>query len=401
MLGNFYNSFKNNNNYQLPQVVLDIISKNLPENYGYVYDEHQKRYIATPIDKDEPQTINISFDSKQISDFPSWAKENPNSMMEYLYRTQTKLKISKAELKCKDGKSYPFAELHKDPFSSKEDIVEEYIFPSPFPAGNAISFETESGKKKDIIIQRVPCDSREYIKMSNIDFPALSLIAFIPDVGCKKQGKISISATPSKAENVFDAVFSLEILKGYLDGSLKINGVTIGKVLPVDPNYDEKSMEDKLNYWNRVLSLQEKTGAKFNPQIKLDPDEIRIFEELSLMFIDGKDISHKAPVEYITVNKDAVEDPSFKKAAIDENNGLALSFINGPEKISLMGTKIKLYTTSLLMGFKIDRVETTEDKARLYIDNASEEPWKLIQRYSLTKSQAKAEQKRMQKTYLI
>ena len=402
MLGDFYNSFKKGkSNFQLPEAVKEIISKDLPENYGYVYSEQLKRYVVAPIDKNEPQTININFDRSQISDFPNWALENPNATMEYLYRTQKSIKINSALLKDKSGKTYPLSELNKDPFSSNEKIVNEYIIPSPFPEGRLVSFETESGKKRDIVIQRVPCDSREYVKMSNIDFPALSLNLYIPDVGCKGPGKINISATPSKADNVMDAVFSLELLKGYVEGTLKINGKRLGKELPDDPNYNIELMDEKLKYWNLVLSLQEKMGVKFNPQIKMDLNEQRLFEELVLAFVYDQDIEYISPANYFTVNKEAIDDPVFKKTAIMENNGLALSFVNGPEKHKLMGANIKLYTVNLLMGFKIDHMEEVEDNTKIFITSAGDSPWKYYKRYALLKREVISEQKRLKENHLV
>ena len=400
MLGNFYNAFKNSSDFLLPKSVQDILSKEIPEGYGYVYSKQLNRYVAAPMNKDEKQQFDISFDGSQIADFPSWAKENPNTIMEYLYRTQRKLKISKAELRGKDGKLYPISVLQQNPFSPQERIVEEFIFPSPFPKGKEVLFETESGKQRKITIRRVPCDSREYIKMSNIDFPALNLQTYIPDVGCKKQGKISIAVTPNKADNVFDAVFSLELLKGYVEGSLKINGNLIGKVLSNDPKYDKNSMNEKLSFWNDIFCLQQKLGVEFNPQIPMDSRELRVCSELATMFIDGKDARYSAPVEFITVNRNVIEDPEFNKSAIKENNGLAISYINGPERIALMGAEFELYTTELMFGFKIDHVEKEGEMAKLYLVNFGAEPWKLIKRCSLSREQAVIEQKRMHDIYL-
>lgn len=402
MLGDFYNTFKNtNSNSQLPEAVMDIISKELPENYGYVYSEKFKRYVAAPLNKRGSQTIDIIFDRSQISDFPVWAQENPNATMEYLYRTQKSIKINKAVLIDKNGKRYPLSELNKDPFSSKEKIVNEYIIPSPFPEGRLVSFETENGKKRDIIIRRVPCDSREFVKMSNVDFPALSLNVYIPDVGCKGPGKINISATPSKADNVMDAVFSLELLKGYVEGTLKINGKSLGKVLPDDPNYSSESVDEKLNYWNLVLSLQEKLGVRFNPQIKMDLNELHLFDELVVAFVYDKDIEYISPTNYLTVNKEALDNPVFKKTAIMENNGLALSFVNGPEIHKLMGANIKLYTVNLLMGFKIDHTEELENNAKIFIINAGDSPWKYYKRFALLKKEVASEQKRLKENHLV
>ena len=401
MLGSFYNAFKDNKEHQLPQAVLDIISKDLPKNYGYVYNKQLRRYFAAPLDKDEKQDIKIDFDFEQISEYPDWAKKDPNSMMEYLYRTQKKLKIKKAELKDKDGKLYSMSDLQKDPFSSGEKVIEEYIIPSPFPEGKKVPFQTKSGKTKEIIIRRVPCESRKFIKMSNEDFPALSLTVFIPDVGCNELGKIGVSVTPSKAETVFDAVFSLELLKGYADGTLKINGVCIGKERFSNPSYDNVAIEEKLSLWNGIMCLQEKLGVSFDPRIKLNTNDLRVLDELVEMFVDGKDKKYKAPVEYLAVNKEAIDDPEFKKNAITDNKGLAFSFINGPRKYVLMGAEFDLFTTELMVGFKIDRVELDEDAAKLYIVNAGDDPWILYKRYSLSRVQADIEQKRMQEAYLV
>ena len=100
------------------------------------------------------------------------------------------------------------------------------------------------------------------------------------------------------------------------------------------------------------------------------------------------------------MNKEAIDDPDFKKISSTDNKGLALSFVNGPPKIALMGAEFELFTIVLMVGFKIIRIETDDDMARLYIINAEENQWMLYKTCAFTRKQAAEEQKRMQKTYL-
>lgn len=401
MLGNFYDVFKkSDSNVPLPKSVLSMLSDELPQGYVYEYDKKLGQYHVVPRNTDVPQQFNIVFDSKEIEDFPEWAKTDPNSMMEYLYRTQKKVRIEKVELKSEDGKTYPFSVLRKQPLEQTVEAAEQFLFPSPFPEGKKVLFKTASGKERYITIRRAPYESREFIKMTNTDFPSISLWALYSENGSNASGKFSVSVTPKKAESVEDAVFSLEVLKGYVDGTLELNGVKLGKLFADNPNYDEKQTEDHIRFWNDLLALEHELNVRFDPRVKLLENDYKLLEELAVMYIDNSDCRYKSPVKYITVNKEAVEDIEFRKNVIEEKNGVALSFINGPDSFTLLGAEFELYTSNLLKGISIESVEEIGDVVRLYIESYGNSEWELYKRYSLTKELVYKEQKRMEKVYL-
>ena len=235
--------------------------------------------------------------------------------------------------------------------------------------------------------------------MENEDFPALSLRALYYE-DKRKSATVSVSATPKKAETVYDARIALEILKGYVEGTLKINGNKIGKMRSPAPDYNKDLLEAQLEFWNGLLLLEEILKVKFNPQTKMSQSDYRLFEELAITFINKQDVKLKEPTSYISVNPEAIEDPAFKKMALEDKNGFALSYISGPIDFTLLEASFRLYSTNVLKGIKVDHVEKENGEAKLYLISAFNDPWVMYKRYSLDEESATKEQERMRSVYL-
>lgn len=400
MIGDFYNAFKRPDDARkLPKSVLDVLREDIPKGYDYEYNEALGRLIAVPKDKSKTQKLKFNIDFGSLDNFPDYAKKSlPNSLLDYAYRSQKPIPLKSAEVEDETGKCYPLDKLTRDVFST-EQASELFLFPSPFPPGKKVLFEMKSGKTKEITIHRVASEEPESTRMENEDFPALSLRAlYFEDK--RRNAKFSISATPKKAETVYDAIIALEILKGYVEGTLKINGNTIGKVLTDDPDYDKDLLEAQLEFWNGLLILESILKVKFNPKAKMEQKDYRFFEELAIAFINKQDVKLKEPTSYISVNPEAVEDPAFIKMALEDKRGFALSYISGPVDANLLEAEFSLYSSNVLLGIKVDHVENEDGETNLYLISALDEPWVMYKRYALDIKSAAEEQKRMQSVYL-
>ena len=400
MIGDFYNAFKRPDDARkLPKSVLDVLREDIPKDYDFEYDEALGHLIAVPKDKSKTQKLKFNIDFGALDSFPDWAKESlPNSLLDYAYRSQKPIPLKSVEVEDENGKRYPFDKLTRDVFSN-EQTSEFYMFPSPFPPGKKVLFETESGKSKEITIHRVASEEPKSTRMENADFPALSLrTLYFEDK--RKNATFSISATPKKAETVIDAIIALEILKGYVGGSLKINGTVVGRVLSAAPDYDKELLEAQLTFWNGLLILEDILKVKFNPKAKMEQKDYRLFEELAIAFIDKQDIKLKEPTSYISVNPEAINDPAFRKMALEDKSGFALSYISGPVGATLLEADFSFYSTNVLLGIKVDHVENEDGETKLYLISALNEPWIMYKRYTLDEESANKEQKRMQSAYL-
>lgn len=400
MIGDFYSVFKRQDNArQLPESVLNVLRQDIPEGYDYEFNEAFGHLIAVPKDKSKTQELKFNVDFGAIDDFPDWARESlPESLLEYSYRAQKTIPLKSVNVKDEKGNLFPLSKLYRDVFSKEHDS-ELFLFPSPFPPGKKVLFETESGKTKEITIRRVASEEPKSIKMQNEDFPALTLWALYYEDD-RKHGKFSISSTPKKAETVNDAIIALEILKGYVEGTLRINGHLIGKVLTEKPDYDKDLLEAQIEFWNNLLALENVLNVKFNPKAKMPQEDVRFIEELAIMFVKNQDVRFKEPSSYISVNSEAIEDPDFKKMALEDKKGFALSYISGPISASLLDASFSLYSSVVITGIKVDHVETIDGEAKIYLNRALNDPWIMYKRYAIDEESVIKEQKRMLSTYL-
>ena len=111
-------------------------------------------------------------------------------------------------------------------------------------------------------------------------------------------------------------------------------------------------------------------------------------------------VRYKEPTTYISVNREAIEDPGFKEVALDEKKGFALSYVNGPDKGTLLGAEFFLFTASVLTGIKVDHIDMIDEEARLYLTRAIDAPWMMYKRYTIDETSVVSEQKRMQHIYM-
>lgn len=120
MFSNFKQAFKKDESKytQIPQAVLDTLSKDLPRGLKYVPLDEQ-HIQAVP---EEGSELKLTFSNLKMK-IPNGLKLNsPDELQEFLYRTQQKVQTDGENIKI-NGETKPITELVKKPFQSKKSYL--------------------------------------------------------------------------------------------------------------------------------------------------------------------------------------------------------------------------------------------------------------------------------------
>ena len=390
MIGDFYKAFsKSQKSRVLPPQVVEVLDKTLPDGFHYVLNEETQSLIAVPINGNEIPPLSTVIDPVKCG-IPQ--DLSPDLWMDYLYRTQKSVQI---ETYIQQGdKKYTAFSLYTDPIrgSETEEQFLQIMMPKEFPEAKPLVFELPNGKSEAIMIRRIPFEDMTHMKFGNVSFPALTIEWVVPDdpelVKSKKEpGRISVSAFPGKALSVQDAIFALQTFRSFRDGSLRVEGRKIGKVLDKSPGTDNEQVDKDISFWESALELEKLLHVQFQPGAEF-PEEDRIFfSELLACLRDRKELTYKSPFSkfHIGIDKKNNEIPL---ESLEGPNANALTFYREYPECTLLGSQFAIFETTMMLDVIISKVVKDEEGngAEIYIRENS--PWTLVKKYALTEKEA-------------
>ena len=390
MIGHFYKAFsKSQKSRILPPQVVEELDKTLPDGFHYVLNEETQRLIAAPISENEIPPLSTVIDPVKCGIPESLS---PDQWMDYLYRTQKSIQI---ETFIQQGdKKYTAFSLYTDPIRGPESEEQflQIMMPKEFPEAKPLIFELPNGKSEAIMIRRIPFEDMTHMKFGNVNFPALTIEWVVPDdpelVKSKKEpARISVSAFPSKASSVKDAVFALQAFRAFKDGSLRIEGRKIGKILDKSLGPDNEQVDNNIFFWESALELEKILHVQFQPGAEF-PDEDRIFfSELLTCLRDRKELTYKSPFSrfHIGIDKKSNEIPI---ESLEGPNANALTFYREYPECTLLGSQFAIFETTMLLDIIISKVVKDEGGNGVEVYISENSPWTLIKKYALTEKEA-------------
>lgn len=383
MIGNFNKTFKESYvSRTIPKKVMANLNKELPEGYTYEHDSETNHLVVKPI-KGKKQKGIFTYSVDSIPDIPDYV--TPQNFLEYLYRSQRTIRID--NIKFNDNKKSISGEaIRVDPLTGegKEEKILHFIKPQPFPAVPDLTFELEDGTKKSIQMRRVPDERMEVFKIQNYSLESLFVEIILYEKDCDKYKKgattITIKAYPEKAKNFDEALLSLKIVRDFLIGKLRIDGIKITN------NSNKKrvtsNIEDTIDFYKKVVALQKLLSVKFRINGVFTEEEGKILSELCASLVDGKTLIYTAPFSHFTI-----ESTPENIESLQENTPMRLSCITGPHEFKLLGTEFFLFKNNLFSDIIIKRKEKKGKKYEIYFSGDTDN-WKLICSYHLSEKEA-------------
>ena len=364
----------------------DNITSGKFDLYGEIVDVNDKTLGDYKITSADNLHGNFKIDKDALRDLPEEIRNNPEAILEYLYRSQMRIKVE--EVQIEDGrKQISLSLLDQNPLlSSNQSIDTQYVLcPLEFPALSPISlkYKDDDGTiyEETIEVERVAYSSMTQIKIISKSFRVLRLVMIISDQG-KEMNKSSFAFTvvPKAANNIDEVVTAMAFAKGFQKGTVQVNGAILKSPSTTSTDIDLSELENRFSFWKKMRLLEECLSTTFSPAYEPTYEDQALYSELCHCLLSGGDLIYRHPFNEFKVPSEHAN--TFKG---DEwNTKSALSFIEDTE-LSFWGEKLKLFSVSVLIGFKIISVITNDgskEMCTIQIDNASNQDFVLIKSYT-------------------
>lgn len=285
MYSDFKRAFKDEPTYktEIPQLVLDVLSADLPKGFKYVDAENGVCRIDT-------EEFVIGIDNIVL---PSSAKEvlpvkiTMSDVWTYLYNAQKKVKVcpdEKGYFKI-NGKLIKAEDLIKCPFENIENYKSEfYLIPHPFPESFIMTIGTEDKKyEMKIPVKRQAYESLDIKKFESADDSPIKLTWFVDEMNDKFT--FNIKTRIENTKTIQEIVDMNYIYNAFVSGKGTISDL----VLPIDADREGKIIsDDVIEFWDKVLEIEKYFDVKFVPGEEITADLVNIINEIYQCYIKRK-----------------------------------------------------------------------------------------------------------------
>lgn len=365
MLGNFQKTFKKRKGICPPEEVIAEIAKDIPQNFDLVPDEEKGIVLVPKAGEEMNGTFTLSDEAKEV------LKNVPKEKWPiYLYRTQKVIDVKDVTIGDK-AKHISIANVGNNPLHDRK-IKNVKLYPKAFPKPFDIGFETEEGNRIEISMQQVVYDSWVESKFENINFEGIKIEMIVHDDDIGKS-RLSYALFPQRAKNVREALLAVQLFKGLLLGTVKVDGIQL-EASVIDTNIDKEQLESNLLFWKNALMIEEKLGINFIPSADFSDEDKTFFAELVECFVNRKYIQWTSPFDHFTVGE-VVSHKEMERTI--GKKGMKYSFLEESPHCTLLGTDFVLYSYSEMKDFVVKSIkwDETGDGAEIYIDSIEGENW--------------------------
>lgn len=352
MLANFEKTFFNKTKSNIPKEITQHLNKTIPNEF--TYETIHNFCVIKPTQPNFKIEMNLDLSKDLIEKFNL---SSLKKIVEFMYRTQRSLKVVPDENGCIkiNNKKINIKDIVKFPLSNDPVRTELRIYPKSFPPPFKLKIEGE-GIVKNIIIQRQPYEDMNKSYFKNIKDLGFELSYLLNEKA--KNIKFSFNLNIKEFNSVKEILDGMKLYRAYLNGNFKLADALLPK-----PQSENKVIDNTIEFWNKILKLEQKLKVKFSPEFPLKEEDVCCIKELYRSLIEEKPYKQYVTVDKIKVK--AVSENSIKKAK-DDNN-LVFSFVK-KLIIKIWGKTISVFCGSVLFDCKIsDVIEIDKDNLDYYL----------------------------------
>ncbi|GAB3042357.1 abortive infection system toxin AbiGii family protein [Virgibacillus ainsalahensis] len=360
MFANFEKAFFKNNEIEekLPEEVIKSLSEQLPDGFAYT-SIGSKAVGVTVQNSPELKVGGLKFVLPE--DLPKDFKPSTtNEILEYIYRTQQKLRLKPDENKniTINETKFKIDDMIKYPLEEKEfENIEMYAVPEPFRSPFKITLYGD-GVSKDLFIQRQPYKDMHKSLFKNIDNNGLVIIYIVDEIENEIQFRFDLNIEDAK--NVQEAIESLKLYYSCLRGTIKVNDYPLPKI-DVDDSEIE-SIFETIKFWEKVIKVEETLSLKFTPKAQIMVSDVTIIEELYRSFVEKKPYK-----EYVDINSFSLEGhEGMDIKDLLETKGLMINFIISSE-IEVFDEVYNLHSVVCYFDFRITDVKSVNQNKTKFV----------------------------------
>jgi len=365
MFANFEKAFfkKNEMDDKIPAEVLTSLGqkRNLPD--GLMYADVGNGACAVFASDTEKMNLK-GFNVEIPNDLPkNFEPTNFHEVMEFMYRTQRKLKVktSKEKVLSLNGKQIHIEDLVQFPLKEAAlDEFELFLDPAPFPPPFTVSLEG-NGVVKQFSMQRQPYPDMNKTKFKSINNPAFEISYILNESNRRLTFTFKYNIEHAK-----DSTEVIEILKLYqacAKQDFKLQGHPFP---PSNANETEsKSIAQIINFWEKIRALEDVLQVTFIPSSKPDRKDVFNIEKLYRSLVEKRPFK-----EYVNITDFTLDvSPGFNGDELLNEDGIVLHYSNR-EEVKVLGVELDLYNIKGYFNFRITHMEplnAEKSKYRLFV----------------------------------
>lgn len=373
MFVDFNKVFENKDQTQLPipQALVTYMNSMLPEGVKYIVDQQGKCVIKA----DGEAIVLEGFYFQPTEEQKNILGDNYSSedIMKYCYNAQKAipLKLEKEGYIIINGKEISIDKISFNPMKPVEYISGTfYMKPMGFPK----PFKLQIGCKeytRDIIVSRVPNDSVN-INVYESEKEEPLYIKYVID-SKKEEFTISISYNLKYAKSIRDIVESTVIYNAYVNGK----GYLCNELLEAKAfnNAPECFDYDSIEFWKKVLKIEEILGVSFIPPDQdVDYETRCIVEQLYQNLINKIPVRGRRVIDSVDGEWKIREEDKFKNSI-----GEKLYFeFEATNVVDLLGVKFELPVLIGVFNAIMSDYKVNDKKMTIYFADESQDKTRYV-----------------------
>ena len=264
---------------ELPQPLVDYMSRSLPEGIKYVADENGNCVITSESGSFEMGGFRFRPTKKQLEILgEDYTRQD---VLNYFYNSQKAipLTLDKEGYILLNGEEIPIEKTSINPHMpvAKDNTKTSYwLIPSKFPEAFPIKIGSDK-YEREIFVSRVPNESVNIMAFeSGCDEP-LKVRYFLNEY--EKSITMNLSLNLIRASTVLDLVQVTSIYNAFIDGKGTLLGCPFGAVSK--GNSANKFDEGSICFWEKVLEIERILKVQFYPpENNVASEDIYLVEQL-------------------------------------------------------------------------------------------------------------------------
>lgn len=366
MLAKFNDAFKKKNTPKIPEALIKLMSKQLPEGYSYIKLD-EETLVLNPNEKDR-MTISIpdlfSILPKEIN------VTNSNEFALYIYNSQQVIEHDGNELII-NGKAFNVEQLIKRPFQNQ--VMDKIILkPEPFP--EPIPIHVSSIKENinlDLYWKRIPSNDIYIQQYGVLGIDGMNINFNLNTRDNSMSMKFNYNFKDEKS--IDSLLTNLKLIRAFKENTILFDGFPLeGEV-----TFQEEEFEfliASIELWEKVIMLEEFFKVKFTVGLDIEIDDVNWIERLYQSFIRKIGTKSYVPIKsfYLTTDK-LLNEQSIKDL---KKTGTLLSF-NQSVKLNILGVTLDLFQATSWYDYVIKNVELEDGitdnsfKYQFFIDSTT------------------------------
>lgn len=342
---------------QTPEAVLRTIGKELPEGFRYV-DDHDGFCI---LDCDGTMDIvpsNVKLPEEAIPIFSKLGKFTMREVMAYAYNTQQNIELIPDDEDCYlvNGQKIKCSDFVVSPLKGTQ--LEEgrmFIIAPPFPPPHPIQV-SGNGYSLTLMVQRQIVNSIHEVKFASVDDCAALSVSYSFD--SSKERTMQLNVQTRESSSAADVLASKEIFNAFIDGNGYLGEISIS---PNEKNADKKISDNTLQFWHRIVDVENTLGVKFDISQEISFDDIKTVDIMHRCIVERKpfktylkDGTLRGSGEFHQILLDNIDSPIGKP--------ILFEYVE-TATAQLLGATINCFVLSVMFGGIVSEIELPEDHA--------------------------------------